>query len=232
MHRPRHQFLAGAGLAENAHARFGRGHAIDLCHDSLHRVAGPDHVVTADPAPELAVLLLEAHQLQRVLDRQQELLRGDRLFEEVQGAQARRADGHVDGRLAGHHDDRRHHAKLPQIGEHRQTVLAGHHHVRKDDVEPLLLQQRDRPGGVVADDRLVAGQPEGARDGRQRRRVVVDDQHTDHALAPFGCPPVGSSIWKVVPSPRTLSTQTFPKWSVTTDCTIARPRPVPCCFVV
>jgi len=42
-------------------------------------------------------------------------------------------------------------------------------------------------------------------------------------LAPFDGSPVGSSIWNVVPLPRTLSTHTFPKWSVTTDWTIATP---------
>ena len=41
-----------------------------------------------------------------------------------------------------------------------------------------------------------------------------------------------SSIRNMVPLPGALSTETRPWWSLTTDCTIARPRPVPCVLVV
>src|SRR5262249_13415651 len=98
----------------------------------------------------------------------------------------------------------------------------------------LLLQQRDGARGVVAHDGLVAGQPERARQRRERRLIVVDNQDARHDCS--GCVdpprPSGSSIWNVAPRPAVLSTQTRPGWSATTDCTIARPRPVPCCLVV
>jgi len=41
-----------------------------------------------------------------------------------------------------------------------------------------------------------------------------------------------NSIRNVVPLPGALSTETRPWWSLTTDCTIARPRPVPWVLVV
>ncbi len=167
----------------------------------------------ADPTPQLAVLLLEAHEPQRILDGQQQLVGGDRLLEKIERAQPCGADGHIHRRLAGNHDDGRHHAELAQVGEHRQAVLARHHHVGEHQVEPLLLEQRDRALGVVADDRLVAGQPERSSDRRQRRRVVVDNQHARHASPSRGkaLSPAGSSMWKVVPRPGVLSTQTLPK---------------------
>ena len=40
------------------------------------------------------------------------------------------------------------------------------------------------------------------------------------------------SIRNVVPLPFSLSTAMRPLWSLTTDCTIASPSPVPCVFVV
>src|SRR5467141_4748372 len=85
----RDELLAGAGLAEDAHARFARGHAIDLRHDAAHRVALPDDLVTAHAPPQLPVLLLQTRQPERILDREQQLVRRDRLLEEVDGAQAR-----------------------------------------------------------------------------------------------------------------------------------------------
>ena len=41
-----------------------------------------------------------------------------------------------------------------------------------------------------------------------------------------------NSIRNVVPLPGALSTEMRPWWSLTTDCTIARPSPVPCVLVV
>ena len=40
------------------------------------------------------------------------------------------------------------------------------------------------------------------------------------------------SIRNVVPLPFSLSTAMRPLWSLTTDCTIAKPSPVPCVLVV
>ncbi len=43
---------------------------------------------------------------------------------------------------------------------------------------------------------------------------------------------IGSSMRNVVPFSLVLSTEILPPWSLTTDCTMARPSPVPCCLVV
>ena len=195
--------------------------------------------MAADAAAQLPVLLLEPREPQRVLDRQQQLVGRDRLLEEIGRAEPRRADRHVHRRLPRDHDDRRRHAELAQLGEHGQAVLPRHHDVGEDDVEALLLQERYRARRLIADDRFVAGEAERARERRERRLIVVHDQHARHAEAPFAASAFiasacmrGSSRWNVEPRPRALSTQTRPPWSATTDWTIARPRPVPCCLVV
>ena len=55
----RDQFLAGAGLAQDADARFAGGHAVHLRHHAAHGLAGADDLVLAHALPQLAVLLLQ-----------------------------------------------------------------------------------------------------------------------------------------------------------------------------
>jgi hypothetical protein len=53
----------------------------------------------------------------------------------------------------------------------------------------------------------------------------------EYVSARFGCF-AGKRMWNDVPTPASLSTQMRPLWSLITDCTIAKPSPVPCFFVV
>ena len=63
-----------------------------------------------------------------------------------------------------------------QIFQQRQPVFAGHDDIREDQVERLRARQFQGLGGVVADRRLVAGEPKCARERSQRVGFVVDDQ--------------------------------------------------------
>jgi hypothetical protein len=60
MERARYQFLASAGLAQNANARFARGHTLHLRHHFAHGLTGPYDVLLADTLTQLAILLLQA----------------------------------------------------------------------------------------------------------------------------------------------------------------------------
>ncbi len=184
VHGPGDELLAGAGLPQNADARLGGRHAVDLGHHALHLGTLPHDVVPADAAPQRVVLDLEPHEAQRVLDGQQQLVRRNGLLEEIDGAKACGANRHVERRLTGNHDDRRGDSALAEIREHRKAVLARHHDVGEDDVEPFVPQQRQRADGVVADHRFVTRQPKGARQRRECRRVVVDHKYTRQRVDP------------------------------------------------
>src|SRR6266700_3690574 len=56
----RDQFFACAGLAENAHARFAGGNALDLRNQFLHRRTGTDQFLFSQSVTQLAVFLFEA----------------------------------------------------------------------------------------------------------------------------------------------------------------------------
>ena len=106
MQRARDQFLAGAGLAQNADARFAGGHPIHLRHHAPHGLAGVNDLVFADALPQLPVLVFEAPHAQDVVDGEQQLFGGERLFQKIDGAEPRGAHGHFDVGLAGDHDHR------------------------------------------------------------------------------------------------------------------------------
>ena len=255
MNGPRDQLLARPGFAQNAHPRFACRHPPNLPHQVLHRFAAANQFVLAQAVPQFAILVLQARKPQGVLHRNQELVRGDRLFEKVERAELNRLDRHFDIGLTGNENNGRLHARRLQVLQQREPVLPRHDHVGKDHVKRFRAQQLQGSRGIVADSGLVSRQAEGARKRRERVRVVVHEKEmsfarhvafrrTAHpavlaracgggagvsflgAAGRFGgrC---GRSMRKVVPRPASLETEIVPPWSLTTDCTIAKPRPVP-----
>src|ERR1039458_10726172 len=67
MQRARHQFFSRAGLTENADARSAGGYAFPLRHHAAHGLAFPNDFMFAEAAFQVAILALEAAELQRVL---------------------------------------------------------------------------------------------------------------------------------------------------------------------
>jgi hypothetical protein len=174
--RARHQFLAGAGLTQNADPRLACGYALRLRHHLAHGLAGPHDVLLADALAQLAILQLQALELERVFHGEQQLVGGERLLQEIDRPKPRGAHRHLDVRLAGHHHHRRAQAKRVVVLEEREPVFTGHHHVGEDEVEALRLDELERADGAVTHYRFVAGETEGARQRGQRVGVVVDDQ--------------------------------------------------------
>src|SRR6266849_3963790 len=87
----RNQLLARARLAENADARLARRHALHLRHHTLHGFAFPNDLVLANALAQVPVLVLQALDLQDVLDGQQQLVGGKRFLEKPLSTEDRKS---------------------------------------------------------------------------------------------------------------------------------------------
>ena len=130
----------------------------------------------AEPAAKIAIFLFEVAQPQNIFDGDQKLFRGKRLFEKIHGAEPRGAHGHFHAGLAGNHHHRSGHAGGFQILEQRNSILAGHDHIRKNHVEALRADQFQRARGAVANGGLISGEAKRAGERRERVRIVVNQQ--------------------------------------------------------
>src|SRR4051794_23712947 len=99
MERVRDEFFSRAGLAENAHTRFARRDTFHLCDEFSHRLAAKDDLSATQFLSKRCVFFLKARELDGVLDREKQLVSGYRLFKEVDGAESRGFDSHLDMRL-------------------------------------------------------------------------------------------------------------------------------------
>jgi hypothetical protein len=161
--RASHQFLARAGLTEDAHARFTRGDALHLRHHFSHRFALPYDFMLAEPLPELPILALQTLQLESVVDRKQQFVGGNWFFQKVERTQPRCAHSHLDVRLPRHHDHGSGYSLLFQFLKQRETIFARHHNIRKNEIEFLGLGQFKSFPGVVAHRGFVSRQAKGTR---------------------------------------------------------------------
>ena len=142
--------------------------------------------------------------LEGVTEREEQLLRGERLLEEIERAELRGPHGGLDRAVPAHHDDRHRGPAALQLLEHRHAVVPRHrdveqHRVRKRSAAHLGERRITvgRLGGAVA---LVGEDP---RERAPDARLVVDDQHAIHRPP---CPRQalrrGSSTMKRVPCGR------------------------------
>jgi hypothetical protein len=149
--------------------------ALDLLAEGDHRAAVAHELPEPCLRAEGLRLGLGAHEAERVLDDEQEAIGRDRLLEEVERAEARRADRGVDRRVPAHHDDRQIGAPLPEALEERDPVAVRQRDVEQGDVVALsreLLLGHLHPAGDV--DR-VALERQGLLQRRQDGALVVDD---------------------------------------------------------
>ena len=127
------------------------------------------------------VLALEPHVLERLVDRQLELLRAHGLRDVVDRPRLDRLHRVLDGRVAGEHDDRH---VVPLALEHREELEprdAGHPVVGDDQVDGIALEQVQRLGDVPGAECLVPGPPQRLLDDHAHGRLVVDVQNGRHA---------------------------------------------------
>ena len=172
----RDEFLARAGFALDRDARFACGHALHLRQQPLHHRPGPDDFVLPQPAPQIAIFVFEVAQAQNIFDGHQQFFRGERLFQEIHSAKPRGAHGRFHAGLAGNHHHRSGYSDGLEILEQRNSILAGHHDIRKNHVEALRANQFQRARGAVTHRGLVSGKAKCAGKRRERVRIVVDQQ--------------------------------------------------------
>ena len=180
VNRPRHQLLAGAGLAGDQH-RARSPHAARAISSLTRSIGGLDADQRADRAGRIDLALQEidlARQLTALGRRShphQQLVAEERLLHEIDRAELHRLDRGVDGAEAGHDDERGIDAQIAQLPEDVEAGDAGHAHVGQDDVvgatpghlEAFLAARRrlhgvpgaaQRPLHAVADARVVVYQ--------------------------------------------------------------------------
>ena len=130
----------------NQHTAVGRCGHRDLFAQPQHDAALADNrVAPIDARTQRAVLGLQLTLPQRVADHEHRLLERQRLLDEIERPQFRRANGRLDAAVARNHDHRRFEAALSQSFERDQPVDA-----RQPDVEqhqvvglvPNLFQAR------------------------------------------------------------------------------------------
>ena len=181
MNRSRDQLFAGSRFAKNTNTRFACGHAIDLCKQLLHRRTRSNQLVLSQPVAQLAVFVFEARKPQRIFYRDEQLVRRERLLQEIQRAQLRGFDRHLDIRLPGDKNDRCLNAGVFQIFEQLDAAFSGHDHVGKNQVEGFGAQKLQSARRVVANGGFVASEPKSSRQRSQRVGVVIDEQKVSFA---------------------------------------------------
>ncbi len=221
------QFLAGAAGAEQHHRHAGIGDPLDRPGDLEHlRSAGdhrPEHrLVLADPLLELAVLGLDAVQLEGAADDQAELVDVDRLLVEIVGAGRDRPKRALAGAVARGDDDlglglqrqdrlQRGEALGDSVGVGRQAE------VERDDRRLLRAKQVDRRVAIGGDQHLII--VIGPAQLALQPLVVLDDQqfrpgvHAHALIRPISemlVSPSGKKTVKRLPSPARLSTSIRP----------------------
>ena len=129
-----HQLLAGAGLAGDEHPGVGRRHLRHQLAHPAERRGGAHHLVPpAERVVQRAVGGLGPGEFQRRRRVTSTDFGRERLFEELEGAQAGGAHGVGQLGLAAHHDDRRRHAALPERLQRLEPVRARRHHEVEED---------------------------------------------------------------------------------------------------
>src|SRR5207302_471682 len=181
VNRARDEFFSRSGFAENADARFAGGHALDLRQQLFHGGTGADQFVLAKTPAQFAVFVFEPRQAQSVFHGDEQLVGGERLFQKIERPEFRGFHRHFDIRLPRDEHDGRFHSGLLQIVEQLHAAFAGHDHVRKNQIESVGAKKFDGTVGIIANRGFVPSQPEGARERRQRIRIIVNHKEMGFA---------------------------------------------------
>src|SRR5689334_10308996 len=115
----------------------------------------------AEPVTQLAVFIFEPRQPKRVFDRDEQFVRGERLFEKIERAQLRGFHRHLDIRLPGNENNRSLQTGLLQIREQFQSTFSWHHDIGKNQVKRSLAKQVNSTSSVVANRGFMPSKPEG-----------------------------------------------------------------------
>ncbi|KAF5043247.1 hypothetical protein DSECCO2_504230 [anaerobic digester metagenome] len=138
MDGPGRDLLARPVLAGDEHPGLcGRDLLDELAQpDDARRGADDDrHAFGADARAQLPVLALEAGQFQSLAGRDQGVVQGQRLLDEIESPVLQGRDRGLDVSVSGDHDGRGVHALLAHGHEHAHAVEARHPDVQENEVE-------------------------------------------------------------------------------------------------
>jgi hypothetical protein len=176
----RHQFLAGAALAEDQdRSRAGSGQLdppVDLVHafGLAHQLS--EASLLAQLVPEQAHLARERLLLDGLLEEHLKAGGVHRLGQVVEGAMAHGLHRALHGGVPGHQEHRGRAARLPQLLEQGEAVHLRQHQIGHDDRRMLTLHEVERllaGGGRL---HLVAPLADEAGQPVTLGRLVVDDE--------------------------------------------------------
>ena len=230
MDLPGHQLLARSVLPQDENARVaGRG----LLHEPLdgrHAGAGADHaVINEDAFLQGPVLLSQVLHGKGVSDHRHGPVQGERLLQEVEGPHLRGLDGKGDVGVSRDHDHLDVGVLLAHPLQDVHPAHVGEPHVEEHEINRVCGKLRETLDPVLRVDHGVPFVLEDVAEHRADAGLIIDDEDRAHAETPAV---VGMSMKTVVPLEPSLSAHTFPLWSNTMRCTMARPSPVPSFFVV
>ncbi len=190
MQPARQAFLADPGFPMQQQRRRPRREFFQLAAHRLHRGAAADRLARPGQLrAQAGVFLAQAAGFQGAVDGQQQLGQGNRFFDEIPGAQARRLDRGLDGAVAGHD----HHRKIqPRPGpafEQAQAVLAGHPDIQQHQAGLLPADTGTGGVGVLGNVNAIALVDQDVLDQVADIGFVVDDEDraSTHARPPCGC---------------------------------------------
>src|SRR6266404_5230597 len=83
----RNEFLASAGLAKNANARFTRRYAFNLRDEFFYRWAGAHKFMLSQPVTQLAVFFFKPREVQGIFNGDEQFLRRERFFQKIKRAE-------------------------------------------------------------------------------------------------------------------------------------------------
>ena len=190
MQRPREQLLAGAALPFEQHGGVGRRRALQRGEHLAQRRIFADELRRAAADRQLLlhqqVLGHEAALLERAADEQQQVIRIDRLGEEVERPFLHRRHGVLDAAVRRHDDDRHVGVDFLRGAQHAEPVPFGQAEIGEDQRGLRLLQEPHRLGLIA---RLDDGMPlplERMPQHRSQRVFVFDEENlgrSGHARA-------------------------------------------------
>ena len=195
------ELLAGARFAANEHRRVAlRDLLDDVEHVPQPGARSDDLVEVVDvllgPAQVLEVVL-DAPQLERLLDLDLHLLDLERLLHVVEGPDLHRLDGGVHRAERRHQDDGRRRVQRARRAEDVHAVAPAHLEVAQHDVEVAVVQPLD--GGVAVRGFLdfVFGFREAPGEPAPEGVVIVGDENATHTV-PFAVSGHWSSGYLVI----------------------------------
>src|SRR5262249_42329672 len=238
-----HEFLAGAGLAENEDGGVGARDPADRLVDLLHRRASADKDV-GRWRPRRVILKHRRHGQQAAgrtgaCDHLLQRVVPEWLEQIVERAPLHRLDCQFRGSVAGDQDHRETGVAILDLIERLQAGRVRQVNVEDDRVWPAIGEKRQPLAGRPDRERLVLRGVERAPEGVPNDRFVVDQENGGHARTPSElwaddrdgpADSAGKRTTNVAPPPGRFSPWIVPPWSSTIRLETTRPSPSPVSF--